>query len=188
MEQVLRDSCSLRFPVTPDSHRAVMDVVALIQNIDRCMHLNTCNLCTSLFHHVINVMNVVVLDHAEHAAHTTDDTTLFTVMDVISADDMTSYLFFQPAMILSAAYSVTFHLCRTFYLFICKIMIVIRIQIFTYGDTCTFAVGDIAVLDDPSLAPVRTDHTVLKCCRRCPGGCCLANGKSADCNITYPCF
>ena len=188
MKQILRDPCSLCFPVTPDTHGTVMNMITLIQNINRCMHLDTCNLCTALFHHVVDVMNMVVFDHTEHTAHTTDDTALFTVMNIISADNMTSYLFFQPAMILSAAYGITFHLCRTLDILICKIMIVIRIQIFTYGNTCAFAVGDIAVLDDPSLAPVWTDHTVLKCCRRCPGGCGLADGKAADSNITYSCF
>ena len=188
MEQVLGNPCSLCFPVAPDTHGTVMNVIASISDINGCMHLDTCNLCTALFHHVVDVMDMVVFDHTEYTAHTTDDTTLFTVMNIISADNMTSYLFFQPAMILSAAYGITFHLCRAFDIFICKIMIIIRIQVFTYGNTCTFAVRDITVLDDPSFAPVRTDHTVLKCCRRRPGGCCLADGKAADCDITYPCF
>ena len=65
VHQVLGKTGSLCFPVTPDSHCTMMDMIAAHGNVNRCMHLDTCNLCSALFHHVIDMMNVVVFNNTE---------------------------------------------------------------------------------------------------------------------------
>src|SRR5690606_3936157 len=52
----------------------------------------------------------------------------------------------------------------------------------------TLAVWNLTVFYDPAFAPVRTNHTILKSCRRCPGGGSFINFKSSDRNITDACF
>ena len=75
-KQVLGNAGALRLPVTPDTHGAVMDVVAADSHVDGCVHLDAGNLGSALLHHVIDVMDVVVLNDAEYTAHTADDTAL----------------------------------------------------------------------------------------------------------------
>ena len=91
-------------------------------------------------------------------------------------------------MILSAAYCISFHLSWTLHIFICKIMIVFCIIIFSKRNTCTFAVRNFAILNDPSFAPVRSDHTILISCRRSPGSCCFCNYEATDCDISHTGF
>ena len=152
------------------------------------MHLNSGNFCSAQFHHIVDMMNMVVLNDTEYTTHSTNNTTLLTMMDIVSTDNMTSYIFLKPAMILSAAYCISFHLGWTLNVFISKIMIVIRIVVFSKGNTCTFTVRNLAVLNDPSLTPMRADHTVLISSRRSPGSSCFCNSKTTDCNISYPGF
>ena len=92
------------------------------------------------------------------------------LMDIAAADDVASHVFLQPAMILAAAYGVTFHLRGALYMFVGEVMVVVRIQIFSKGNAGAFAVGDLAVLNDPALAPMGADHSVLIGGRRRPGG------------------
>ena len=63
VEEVLCDTCSLRFPVAPDTHSAVVDMVAAHCNVDCSMHFNACYLCTAKLHHVVDVVDVIVLDN-----------------------------------------------------------------------------------------------------------------------------
>ena len=133
------------------------------------------------------MMDVIVLDQAEHTAHTANDASLLTVMDIVAAYDVASHILLQPAVILASAHSVPLHLSRTFHSLIGKIMVIVRIQIFSKTDTCAFAVGNIAILNDPALAPVRADHSILESGRRCPGSGCLANSKSTYRDVTDPC-
>ena len=90
MKQVLGNAGALSFPVTPDTHGAVMDVVSAHSHVNGCVHLDTGNLGSALLHHVVDVMDVVVLNDAEYTAHTADDTTLLAVMNIVSADDVAS--------------------------------------------------------------------------------------------------
>ena len=166
----------------------MMDVISPHDHINSRMHLDTCNLRSAKLHHIVDVMDVVVLDEAEHAAHPTNNTALLTVVDVVPTDDVASHLFFQPAMILATADCITFHLSGTLYIFIGEIMVIVRIQIFSKGNTRAFAVGDLAVLNDPAFTPVRADHTILISCRRCPGGSCLCHYEAADCDIAHTGF
>src|SRR5699024_6441003 len=185
---VLGNTGTLSLPVAPDSHSTVMDMIPAVDHVNSRMHFDAGNFCSAQFHHVVDVMDMVILDNREYPSHTSDDSALFAVMNIAAADNMTSYFFFQPAMVLASAYSITLHLCGAFYMFIGKVMVVVRIQIFTKRNTGTFTVADLAVLDDPAFRPVRADHTVLVGCRRRPGGCCLINIETADGNIADACF
>ena len=90
-------------------------------------------------------MNVVVLNDTEHTAHPSDNTGLLTVMDVAAADDMASDVLLRPAVILAAAHSITLHLGRAFYVFSGKVMVVLRIVIFSERNTAALAVADLTV-------------------------------------------
>ena len=57
------------------------------------MHFDTGNFCAALLHHVIDMVNVVIFNDTEYTAHTSNDTALFAVMDIISADNMASHIF-----------------------------------------------------------------------------------------------
>ncbi len=96
------------------------------------------------------MMDMVVLDQAEHTSHTTDNTGLLTVVDMAASYDMASHRLLRPSMILTPAYGVPLHLCRTLYLLHCEIMIVLFIIIFAERDSAAFTVADLAILDDPS--------------------------------------
>ena len=93
MKQVLCDTGALGFPVTPDTHGTMMDVVTAHGNVNSRMHLNTGNFCSAKFHHVVDMVNVVVFDNAEYTAHTADDTALLAMVDVVAADNVAAHLF-----------------------------------------------------------------------------------------------
>ena len=63
------------------------------------MHLDTGKLGPSKLLHIVDVVNVVVLNDTEHTAHPSDNTGLLTVMDVAAADDMASDVLLRPAVI-----------------------------------------------------------------------------------------
>src|SRR5699024_289911 len=185
---VLGNTGTLSLPVAPDSHSTVMDMIPAVDHVNSRMHFDAGNFCSAQFHHVVDVMDMVILDNREYPSHTSDDSALFAVMNIAAADNMASHFFFQPAMVLSPAYSVTLHLCGALYMLVCKVMVVVRIQIFSKRDTGTFAVADLTVFNDPSFGPVGSDHTILVSCRRRPGGCCFVNIETADSNIADACF
>ena len=188
MEEVLGYPYALSFPITPDSHGAVMNIIAAEGDVDGGVHLDTGDFCSAKLHHVVDMMDVVVFNDGEYSAHPSADTVLLAVVDVAAADDMAAHFFFKPSVILTTAYGVPLHLGRTFDMLVGKIMLVVRIQIFAQGDAGTFAVADITVLDDPAFGPVRADHSVLKSRRRRPGGGCLFDAKIADRDIVYAGF
>ena len=147
------------------------------------MHFNAGNFRSAKFHHVIDMVDVIIFDDRENATHAADDSTLFTVMDVATANDVASDMLFQPSVVLAAAYCIALHLRWTFYMFVCKVMFIVRIQIFSKRDAGTFAVADLTVFNDPAFGPVGADHAVLVCSRRRPCCCRFTNVKSTDCNI-----
>ena len=65
-----------------------------------------------------------------------------------------------------------------------KIMIVLGIVILAEGNTAALGIGDFAILNNPSFAPVRSYHTVLKSCGRCPRGSCLLNVEAGHSNVS----
>ena len=119
----------------------MVDVVAAHSHVDGCVHLDTGDLGSALLHHIVDVVDMVVLNDAEYAAHTADDTALFAVMDVVSADDMAADLLLQPSMILAAAYGIALHLSRALDLLISKVVVVVRVEVFADGDTGAFTVA-----------------------------------------------
>ena len=183
MHQILRNTRALCLPVRPNAHGAVMNIISSHRHVDCRVQLDASDLRTAQLHHVVDVMNVIVLNDREHAAHTANDAALLAIMNVVAANDMTANLLLEPAMILSATNCVTLHLRSTLNMLEGKIMIVCGIIILTDTDTSALTVTDFAVLNDPALRPVRADHTVLECRGRRPGRCCLADLKAADCNI-----
>ena len=71
----------------------MMNVITAHCYVDCSVHLNARNFSSTLFHHVIDMMNMVVLDYAEYTAHTTDNTALFAVMNIITANNMSTDVF-----------------------------------------------------------------------------------------------
>ena len=109
----------------------MMDMVAAHYNVDRCVQFDTGNLRTTQLLHIIDIMDVVVLDQTEHAAHAAHDTCLLTVMNMTTSYDMAAHLLLKPAMILPTAYRVTLHLRRTLHMLAGKIVIVLFIIVLT---------------------------------------------------------
>ena len=181
-------SCALRFPVAPDAHCTVMDMVSPNNNIDSCVQFDTGDLCSSKLHHIVDVMDVIILNYAEDASHAADDAALLAMMYIVAADNVSAYVFLQPSVILSAAYGVTFHLCRAFYIFCSKVVVVVRIIVSSERDAGALAVHYLAVLYYPALAPVRPYHAVLKSCRRSPCSRGFLDLETPDGNIVSACF
>ena len=134
VKEIAGDSCALCFPVCPDAHDAVVNVISSHDDIDSCVELDAGNFCTAQFHHVVDVVDVVILDRGEDCAHTSDDAALLAVVDVVAADDVRSDLLLEPAVVLSAAYRITLHLRGALQVFICEVVIILRIQIFAESD------------------------------------------------------
>ncbi len=88
-------------------------------------------------------------------------------------------------MILAAAYGVALHLGRALDLLISKVVVIVRVEVFADGDTGTFTVRNVTVLNNPALTPVRADHTVLKSGRRRPGRRCFIDIESADGDVAH---
>jgi hypothetical protein len=93
VQEVSGDSGSLCFPVAPDTHPAVVDVVSAEGYVDCGVELDTCDLSTAELLHVIYVMDVVILDCGENTSHTSNDTGLLTVMDVAASYDVMTDIF-----------------------------------------------------------------------------------------------
>ena len=62
VKKVLCNTCTLSFPVAPDTHGGVMNMVTTNGYVDSSVKLNTGNLGAAKLLHVVDVMNVVVLD------------------------------------------------------------------------------------------------------------------------------
>src|SRR5699024_3765727 len=110
VQQVLGDAGALGLPVTPDAHGAVVDVIAAEGDVDGGVHLDARDLGAAELHHVVDVVDVVVLDEREHAADAADDAALLAVVDVAAADDVAADFLLQPAVVLAAADGVALHL------------------------------------------------------------------------------
>lgn len=69
MKKILGNPGALGFPVAPDAHGAVVDIVAAEGHVDGGVHLDAGNLSPTQFHHIVDVMDVVVFNQGENAAH-----------------------------------------------------------------------------------------------------------------------
>ena len=180
VQQVLGDAGALGLPVAPDAHGAVVDVVAAEGDVDGGVHLDARDLGAAELHHVVDVVDVVVLDEREHAAHAADDAALLAVVDVAAADDVAADLLLQPAVVLAAADGVALHLRGALDMLEGEIVVVVRVAVFADRDARALAVGDLAILNDPALGPVGADHAVLIGGGRGPGGGGLLDAEAAD--------
>ena len=128
-------------------------------------------------------MDMAVLDGREYGSHPSYNTSLLTVMNMASSYDMVTDILLKPSVILSSADRISLHLSRALNVLRVEIHIILGIFVFTQGDTAALAAPDLTILDNPTLTPVRTDHTVLISCRRCPCSSGLVDIKSAYGNI-----
>ena len=151
MHKVLSDAGTLRLPVTPDSHGTVVNVVPAEYNVDSRMEFHTRYLGSAQLLHIIDMVDVVILYYAEHAAHASDNSGLLTVVDVAAADNMAPHFLLEPAVVLSAADSVTLHLSGALDVLARKVVVVLRVVILAQGYAAALAVADIAVLNYPAL-------------------------------------
>ena len=126
------------------------------------------------------MVDVVVLNKGEHASHPADDASLLAVVDVAPPHNVAANLFLQPAVVLPAADGVPLHLGGGFDVHSGEVVVIVRVAVFAQGDPGTFGVGDFAVLNDPALGPVGTDHAVLVGGGRGPGGGRLGDAEPAD--------
>ena len=152
------------------------------------MQLDAGEFRSAEFRHVIDVVDMVVLDDTEHAAHAADDPALLTVVYVAAADDVAADLLLQPSVVLAAADRVALHLGGALYIFMCEVLLVVGIKVFAQRNAGTLAVRNFTVLDDPAFAPVGSDHAVLESCRRRPCCCSFIDFESPGRDIADACF
>ena len=131
MEKVVCNSCSLCLPIKPQTSCAVMDMVSSDGHVYSSVELDTCRLCSTQLLRIADMVDVTVLYDGENTAHTSYDTGLFAVVNVAASDDVASDFFLEPSVELSAAYSISFHLCRALYLLMEEIHIVLGIPVFS---------------------------------------------------------
>ena len=185
VKDVLRDPGTLSLPVAPYTHDTVMDMVSPDRHVDSGVDLDTCRLGSSELLRVAHIMDMTILDSREYRTHPTYDTRLLTVMDMASSYDMVTDILLEPTVILTSADGISFHLSRALNVLCIKVHIVLRIFILTERYSAALASPDLTILDYPSLAPVRADHSILICRRRRPRSSGLVDIKSAHGNIIY---
>ena len=88
-------------------------------------------------------------------------------------------------MILAAANGVTLHLSGTLDMILGKVHVIFLVIVFAEGNSAASASVNLAVLDDPAHAPVRSNHAVLVGSRRSPGGGSFVDIEAADCDVIY---
>lgn len=114
-----------------------MNMIAPENHIDCRMKFNACYFCSAKLLHIVDMMNMIVLNDTEYTSHASYNARLFTMVDMTPADNMASYFLFQPSVILTAAHRIPLHLGRTFHMLPCKIMVILRVIVFSEGNTRT---------------------------------------------------
>ncbi len=97
----------------------------------------------------------------ENGTHASDDTGLLAVVYMAPSHDVGSDVFFCPSVVLSAANGITFHLCGTLEPLGVEVHVVFPVTVFSQGDSTTACIADFQILQNPSLAPVWSDESVL---------------------------
>ena len=186
MEQVLGDTGALGLPIQPDAPGAVMDVVAPVHHVDGGVHLDAAGLRAGEVLLVVDVVDMVILDEREHTAQMAHDTGLAAVVNMAPADDVMADVLFGPALDLSQADALPLGLGAVLILFVEPLVVVLRLIVFAQGDAGALGVADLAVLDDPALGPVRTDHSLLIGGGRRPLGGGLADDEPGEGDVVHP--
>lgn len=101
---------SLRLPVKPDGAIAAIKNVIMNLCIERSVKLNACNFRTVIRLLMMDMVNSVSVDFAEYGAQMTDNCTLFTLKDLIIADDMAADMLLVPVAVHSAENDLLFAL------------------------------------------------------------------------------
>ena len=151
VQEIAGDSGSLCFPVAPDTHPAMMDVISAEGYVDGSMELDSCDLSSAELLHVIDVMDVVILDDRENASHSSYNAGLFAMVDVTSSDDVSAYGLLGPAVILRAAYRISLHLSGALKMLMEEVVVVVFLRIVTEGNAAALRSVYITVFDDPAL-------------------------------------
>ena len=184
--QIAGDMGTLGLPVEPGTERTVVDVVVAYGDIDCSMKLDSGNLVTEILMLHGDIVDVVVLDCGEDAAHVAYDAVLAAVMQDIVADDVRTDGLAAPADARSPEYSLHLVLVARLALSACA-HVVARALFLADTDGTALGIMDIAVLDDPLLAPVGAEKARLVSGRRSPWTCCLAHLESAHGDIVASC-
>ena len=188
VHEILRHPRSLRLPVKPDSPCAVMDMISSYNDIDRGMHLDSADLSAGEIVPVIDMMDLVILYHTEYAAKVTHDPSLPAVVDIAVLYKMRADILFIPAFRLRFTYAVALRLSAILIFCLKPFIIIIGLQIFAERYPRAFGIRNLTVLDDPTLAPVRSDHTFLISSRRSPLRCSFTYPKAGKCYMTDSLF
>ena len=114
MEEISCNAGSLCLPVKPQTTGTVVDMIATEDNINCSMHFDTADFCSCQILLVVNVMDMIVFNNGKYTAQMSYDACLTAVMDLTSAHNMGTDMFFVPSLIGSLADTVTFCLCSVF--------------------------------------------------------------------------
>ena len=138
------------------------------RHIDRCVHFNAADFRSGQILSVVNVVNMIFFNYGKNAAQVAHNSRLPAVVDIAPAYDMGTDAFLRPPLGLRLTDTVPFRLGAVLIFQLRPFIIVAGLQIFTQGNTAAFGMGNIAVLNDPALRPVGTDHPLLISRRRSP--------------------
>ena len=114
VEEVLSYASSLSLPVKPHSSSTVVNMISTIHNINCSVHFNSTNFCTSKILFVINVMNMIIFNQRENAPKVTNNSSLTTMVNITTANNMRTNIFFCPTFNLSLTNVITFSLSSVF--------------------------------------------------------------------------
>ena len=187
MHQVLGEPGALGLPVGPDAHGAVVDVIPAEDHINGSVELDAAHFRTGELLGVIDVVDVVILDDGEHTAHAAHDARLLAVVNVAAADDVGAHRLLRPAVVLGDAYRVPLHLGGALHVLVGEVVVValFGLMVVAEGNATAAGVGDVAILNNPALGPVRADHAVLVGSGRSPVGSSLVHHEAAEGDVAH---
>ena len=91
-------------------------------------------------------------------------------------------------MVLAAADCIAFHLSRALEVLCIEVHIVFFVAVFAKRNTTAAAVADFKVFENPALAPVRTDKSILISGWRRPGCSTVTDFKAAHGDVVEPVY
>ena len=175
---VRAEPCSLCLPIKPSSKGTVVDIIVPDLHVDCRMELDSSNLIAEKFIACRNVENLVSVNLTEDASQMPDNSVLPAVIDFVPSHDMSADSFFAPTDVPGLKNSFHLILIARLQFTVGKIVVPGR-NFFSQTDSAAFCVVDYVVFDNPTLAPVCSQKSVLHCRRWCPLTGCLSHFKSA---------
>ena len=155
-----------------------MYVVVMNLYIDGGVQLDSSDLISEIFMLYRDIINMVMGNLAEDTAHMAHDTILSAVIYLIVADYMGTDRLLAPADLSCPEYG--FHL-----ILVSRLSVGPGTEIMASGgflsntDSAAFCIVNLIVLNDPALAPVRSQKSWLICGRRGPRACRLGHLEAA---------